>query len=275
MLNGRLNTTAEKGYLEKLAVNKNPNAGASYNASKTRISINLSQLKTRLLFQTTFLDKRSSERSASLPRKNPMQYTIATALTIGLLLSACSTVKHMPAKEGNIMNQDTQQIAGRPNLTALEVLTKVLDFLRYAQSPEDFEIETAGKVMNLKLLERTDGYSDFYIGNKFGDSDWIWSINFTKDQSGKMRLHFGDGGGNLPATPICQMDLDQFHPLLEQAGFTYTGKGRLGKPFNGYEKKYPNGYEADLQVFYQGESAEKVLHDCINEITFDIFKPES
>ena len=275
VLTERLNTAAEKGYLDKLAVNKNPNAGASYNASKTRISINLSQLKTRLLFQTTFLDKRSSERSASLPRKNPMQYTIATALTIGLLLSACSTVKHMPAKEGNIMNQDTQQIAGRPNLTALEVLTKVLDFLRYAQSPEDFEIETAGKVMNLKLLERTDGYSDFYIGNKFGDSDWIWSINFTKDQSGKMRLHFGDGGGNLPATPICQMDLDQFHPLLEQAGFTYTGKGRLGKPFNGYEKKYPNGYEADLQVFYQGESAEKVLHDCINEITFDIFKPES
>ena len=36
-----------------------------YNVSKTRISINLSQLKTRLLFQTTFLDKRSSERSAS------------------------------------------------------------------------------------------------------------------------------------------------------------------------------------------------------------------
>ena len=65
VLNERLNTAAEKGYLDKLAVNKNPNAGASYNASKTPISINLSQLKTRLLFQTTFLDKRSSERSAS------------------------------------------------------------------------------------------------------------------------------------------------------------------------------------------------------------------
>ena len=67
ILTERLNTAAEKGYLDKLAVNKNPNAGASYNASKTRISINLSQLKTRLLFQTTFLDKRPSERSASLP----------------------------------------------------------------------------------------------------------------------------------------------------------------------------------------------------------------
>ena len=196
-----------------------------------------------------------------------MQYTIATALTIGLLLSACSTANPIPAKEGNIMNQDTQQITGRPDLTAPEVLTKVLDFLRYAQSPEDFEIETAGKVMNLKLLERTDGYSDFYIGNKFGDSDWIWSINFTKDQSGKMRLHFGDVGEDLPATPICQMDLDRFHQLLVQAGFTYTGKGHWGRPFN--------GYEADLQVFYQGESAEKVLHKCINEITFDIFKPGS
>lgn len=66
VLTERLNTAEEKGYLDELAVNKNSNAGASYNASKTRISINLSQLKTRLLFQTTFLDKRSSERSASL-----------------------------------------------------------------------------------------------------------------------------------------------------------------------------------------------------------------
>ena len=90
-----------------------------------------------------------------------------------------------------------------------------------------------------------------------------------------MDLFFGNGGSRIPATPICQMDLDRFHPLLVQAGFTYTGKGRLGKPFNGYEKKYPNGYEADLQVFYQGESEEKVLHKCINEITFDIFKPGS
>ena len=203
-----------------------------------------------------------------------MKYETATILIVGLL-SACSSVNTMPTKESKTINQNIQTTPGKPDLTAPEVLTKVLDFLRHAQSPENFEIETAGKVMNLKLLERTDGYSDFYIGNKFGDSDWIWSINFTKDQSGKMRLHFGDVGGNSPATPICQMDLDQFHPLLVQAGFTYTGKGRLSKPFNGYEKKYPNGYEADLQVFYQGESAEKVLHKCINEITFDIFKPGS
>ena len=66
VLTERLNTAVEKGYLDKLAVNKNPNAGASYNARKTRISINLSQLETRLLFQTTFLDKRPSERSTSL-----------------------------------------------------------------------------------------------------------------------------------------------------------------------------------------------------------------
>jgi len=32
-----------------------------------------------------------------------MKYTTATVLTVGLLLSACSTVKHMPAKEENIM----------------------------------------------------------------------------------------------------------------------------------------------------------------------------
>ena len=46
VLTERLNTAVEKGYLDKLAVNQDPNAGASYNASKTRISINLSQLET-------------------------------------------------------------------------------------------------------------------------------------------------------------------------------------------------------------------------------------
>ena len=207
-----------------------------------------------------------------------MKYTIATALTIGLLLSACSTENPIPAKEGNMMNQDTQQIAGRSDLTAPEVLTKVLDFLRYAKSPEDFRIETAEKVMKIKFApysKEEKSAWDFYAGNNFGNTGWSWWINFDLDESGTMRLYFGDGGGYPPATPICQMDLDQFHPLLVQAGFTYTGKGRLGKPFNGYEKKYPNGYKSHLKVFYQGESAEKVLHKCINEITFDIFKPGS
>ncbi|WP_295863061.1 hypothetical protein [Neisseria subflava] len=208
-----------------------------------------------------------------------MKYTIATALTIGLLLSACSTENPIPAKEGNMMNQDTQQIAGRPDLTAPEVLTKVLDFLRYAKSPEDFRIETAEKVMKIKFApysKEEKSAWDFYAGNNFGNTGWSWWINFnSKEKSGKVHLFFGRGGGYPPATSICQMDLDRFHPLLEQAGFTYTGKGHWGRPFNGYEKKYPNGYEADLQVFYRGESAEKVLHDCINEITFDIFKPES
>ena len=45
VLTERLNIAAEKCYLDKLAVNKNPHAGASYNAAETRISINLSQLK--------------------------------------------------------------------------------------------------------------------------------------------------------------------------------------------------------------------------------------
>ena len=202
-----------------------------------------------------------------------MKYGTATILIVGLL-SACSSVNTMPTKESKTINQNIQ-----PNLAATEVLTKVLDFLRYAQSPEDFEIETAGKVMKIKFAPYSKEEKspwDFSAGNDFGNTGWGWWINFnSKEKSGKMRLYFGSGGGNPPATPICQMDLDQFHPLLEQAGFTYTGKGRLGKPFNGYEKKYPNGYEADLQVFYQGESAEKVLHKCINEITFDIFKPGS
>ena len=189
-----------------------------------------------------------------------MKYGIAIILTVGLL-SACSSVKTTHQKESKTINQNIQPTPGRPDLTAPEVLTKVLDFLRHAQSPEDFRIETAGKVMNLRLLERTDGYSDFYIGNKFGDSDWIWSINFTKDQSGKMRLHFGDGGGYPPATPICQMDLDRFHPLLVQAGFTYTGKGRLGKPFNGYEKNIRTATKQISKSFTRGKVKKRY---CIN-----------
>ena len=207
-----------------------------------------------------------------------MKYGTATILIVGLL-SACSSVNTMSTKESKTINQKNMQTTpGKPDLTAPEVLTKVLDFLRYAKSPEDFRIETAEKVMKMNFVpysKEEKSAWDFYAGNDFGNTGWSWWINFDLDKSGTMRLYFGDGGGNPPATPICQIDLDQFHPLLVQAGFTYTGKGRLGKPFNGYEKKYPNGYEADLQVFYQGESKEKVLHDCINEITFDIFKPGS
>ena len=207
-----------------------------------------------------------------------MKYGIAIILTVGLL-SACSSVKTTHQKESKTINQNIQPTLGRPNLTAPEVLTKALDFLRYAQSPEDFQIETAEKVMKIKFApysKEEKSAWDFYAGNNFGNTGWSWWINFnSKEKSGKVHLFFGRGEGNPPATSICQMDLDQFHPLLEQAGFTYTGKGHWGRPFNGYEKKYRNGYEADLQVFYQGESAEKVLHKCINEITFDIFKPGS
>ena len=207
-----------------------------------------------------------------------MKYGIAIILTVGLL-SACSSVKTMPEKESKTINQNIQPTPGRPDLTAPEVLTKVLDFLRYAKSPEDFRIETAEKVMKIKFApysKEEKSAWDFYAGNDFGNTGWGWWINFnSKEKSGKMHLYFGNRGGYPPATPICQMDLDQFHPLLEQAGFTYTGKGRLSKPFNGYEKKYPNGYKSHLEVFYQGESAEKVLHKCINEITFNIFKPGS
>ena len=46
-LNERLNTAAEKGYLEKLAVNQNPYAGASYNADERRISITPSMLQNQ------------------------------------------------------------------------------------------------------------------------------------------------------------------------------------------------------------------------------------
>ena len=169
-----------------------------------------------------------------------MKYGTATILIVGLL-SACSSVNTMPTKESKTINQNIQTTPGRPNLTAPEVLSKVLDFLRHAQSPEDFRIETAEKVMKIKFIENKDKQndiiSDFYLSNNFGNTDWSWAFNFKKTQSGKMNLFFGNNGGYPPATPICQMDLDQFHPLLVQAGFTYTGKGRLGKPFNGYEKK--------------------------------------
>ena len=203
-----------------------------------------------------------------------MKYGTATILIVGLL-SACSSVNTMPTKESETINQNIQTTPGKPDLTAPEVLTKVLDFLRHAQSPEDFRIETAEKVMKMNFApysKEEKSAWDFYAGNDFGNTGWSWWINFDLDESGTMRLYFGDGGGNPPATPICQMDLDHFHPLLEQAGFIYTGKGHMGRPFNGYVKTYPDGYKSHLNVFYQGESKEKVRHKCINEITFLIFK---
>ena len=100
------------------------------------------------------------------------------------------------------MNQDTQQIAGRPDLTAPEVLTKVLDFLRYAKSPEDFRIETAEKVMKIKFApysKEEKSAWDFYAGNNFGNTGWSWWINFnSKEKSGKVHLFSVAERGILP-----------------------------------------------------------------------------
>ena len=136
-----------------------------------------------------------------------MKYGTATILIVGLL-SACSSVNTMPTRESETINQNIQTTPGRPNLTAPEVLSKVLDFLRHAQSPEDFRIETAEKVMKIKFApysKEEKSAWDFYAGNNFGNTGWSWWINFnSKEKSGKVHLFFGRGGGvssrnvNLP-----------------------------------------------------------------------------
>ena len=127
-----------------------------------------------------------------------MKYGTATILIVGLL-SACSSVNTMTTKESKTINQNIQTTPERPNLTAPEVLTKVLDFLRYAQSPEDFRIETAEKVMKMKLApysKEEKSAWDFYAANNFGNTGWGWWINFnSKEKSGKVHLYFGNGGG--------------------------------------------------------------------------------
>ena len=129
--------------------------------------------------------------------------------------------------------------------------------------------------MKIRFQEPEDESSfwgAFYTRNDFEGSDWSWWIKFLTKRSTYMHLKLENGDSKNPATPVCQLDLDRFHPMLEQAGFVYMGKGHYGRPFNGYEKDYPNGYHGSVKVFYRGESAEKIHHDCINEITFYISK---
>ena len=190
------------------------------------------------------------------------------ALATAGLMTAC-------ASSPTLKKETTMTQAERPVLTPPEVLMKALDFIRAAESPEDFKIAKAEEVMKIKFLEHADktgGGSDFYTSNNFGDSGWSWSFNFINENGGTMLLSLSRGGRDIPATPICQLDLDQFHPMLEQAGFTYNGRGNWGRPFSGYVKDYPNGYHADVRVTYVGESAEKVTHDCIDGITFRVYK---
>ena len=188
------------------------------------------------------------------------------ALATAGLMTAC-------ASSPTVKKETTMTQAERPVLTPPEVLMKALDFIRAAESPEDFKIAKAEEVMKIKFLEPKDSSDGFYTGNDFGNSGWTWSVHFQKTPYGNriMKLYFLTAQ-DIPATPVCQLDLDQFHPMLEQAGFTYTGRGNWGSPFSGYVKDYPNGYHADVRVTYVGESAEKVTHDCINGITFHVYK---
>lgn len=197
------------------------------------------------------------------------------ALILALAVVGLTACAHSPTvKKEQTMTQAEQQIPGRPVLTPPEVLTKALDFIRTAQSPEDFNITKAEEVMKLKFLERTDRSnrgSDFHAGNKFGDSGWRWTLGFKKHEISNrvaMDLHFSEDF-DAPATPVCQMDLNQFRSLLEQAGFTYVEREeRPWPPSKLYEKGYPNGYRSFVDVVYRGESREKNTHDCIRGITF-------
>ncbi len=190
------------------------------------------------------------------------------ALTTAGLMTAC-------ASSPTVKKETTMTQAERPVLTAPEVLTKALDFIRTAESPEDFRIARAEDIMKIRFIadeEAKDPQGNFYTGNDFKGTDWNWEISFVTDRVIYMHLKIKNEDSKNPATPVCQLDLDRFHPMLEQAGFVYMGKGHRGRPFNGYEKDYPNGYHGSVKVFYRGESAEKIHHDCINEITFYISK---
>ena len=204
---------------------------------------------------------------------------LLSALAAAALLSACAHPTH-PNKE-TAMTQTGQQTFVPPVLTPPEVLTKAADFIRTAQSPKDFKIGRAEEIMKMKFGKREGnrGLHDFAVGNEFGDSGWGWAVAFPyteqeiKDKDiATMYLYISKGDLDIPATAVCQLDLDQFHLMLEQAGFTYTGKGHVGRPFNGYIKDYANGYRADAWVFYEGESMEKIMHKCINEINFRVYK---
>lgn len=191
------------------------------------------------------------------------------ALILALAAAGLTACAHLPT----VKKEQTMTQTERPVLTPPEVLTKALDFIRAAQSPEDFKIDKAEEVMKIKFTadeETNDPKGNFYTFNDFVGTDWNWGISFVTDGVIYMHLKIRNGDSGSPATAVCQLDLDQFHPMLEQAGFTYTGKGHRGRPFNGYVKDHHNGYHSSIKVFYQGESPEKVTHDCINEITFYI-----
>ena len=196
--------------------------------------------------------------------------TLAAAFC--LLLAACSNIQ-TTAKETEAMSHTTQQKS--PEYTASEVLEKMLEFIRSANTPEDFKAKHVEKIFGIRMENQDKKYpGDFFFGTSpvKGAADWGWNINSfdtpDKNMQGekiiKNHVNFGffDFNESRDFSSICQTDLEQFHQSLVNLGMRYGYETEWGGvPYRTYM-----GKNIFIRIFYRYEKSKNSNHKCISGI---------
>lgn len=160
-------------------------------------------------------------------------------------------------------------------LTAEELLQRVLELVRTSKSISDFTLDRLEKIMGVSVERGSDGYGH----SARLTSQWLYDFSMravdTSTPEDGMRFAFGFDeipDDPPPMTDICQLDFDHFTAELEAMGYTREpyydspppadmGRPRLAHGRLIYESF--SGPHLYIEVYPRGETSAKANHDCV------------
>lgn len=145
------------------------------------------------------------------------------------------TEKEQPAVTTQATSDAGQGAAPvKPQITAEQALTRLLELIRSSKSIQDFTPEHVSQAMGVKIEHAHDGSGNYGFGEDV-TSEWNHGFGVNMKVMPGPRFDFSFNPivpGTYPdMTDVCQVDFDQFSSELKAMGFSsepyYAEHGRL------------------------------------------------
>jgi hypothetical protein len=154
-----------------------------------------------------------------------------------------------------------EQTLPQSNLTAEQLLSRMLDLIISSSDISDFTEERVARSIGLQLMP----YQDVEFGARAQLTPaWWYRLEGIRSYKGEPELQLSfeesDGDRAAPMTDIAQVDVDRFSRELESAGFTrQTWYGEHGRQLG----EYFDRKQLHVTVGTRGESSENAGHQCV------------
>ncbi|MFZ6743054.1 hypothetical protein ACO0LC_07525 [Undibacterium sp. JH2W] len=199
---------------------------------------------------------------------NPLTHEKNSSVTV----SSSSSIANNKSMENTLQNAALDF----PTMTAEEASRRMLDLIGNIKTAEDFSAKKLEIAMGLKVYFDDKNLRKYGVGAKITDT-WFFNISviLSKEDSkrGRLIFSFDDQTHNYAdMTPVCQVDLDAYKKRLTELGFqseAYYGEHNRLIYWNFSRDNI------DLQISFNGESMEKVKHNCVSILVVDVVQRDS